>query len=127
MTIEEAIENGPEHFDSQGIKPDSDREMNREPTHPGVFLRRFIEDEELTQGKLAEILDVSRQTISKVCNEQWGVSTKLAYKLSLVFEPEASFWIGLSKDRELFEIEQTMQEKAEDVIKRYQKHKRSAA
>ena len=53
----------------------------RRPTHPGELLREEILPViELSQERLAERLNVSRQTINELVNEKRGVSIDMAYR-----------------------------------------------
>ncbi|GEM_PF-3888397 len=121
--IENAIENGPGQLNSESISRTGEESSHRKPTHPGVYLRQFLEEKDITQDEVAQLLEVSRQTINKICNEHWGISTRLALKLSAVFSPGPAFWIGLSKNWELFEEKRKMRGELQEIRERYQNQK----
>ena len=56
---------------------------SRVPTHPGVVLRKIIEETEgLTQDKLAHEIGVSFQTINMIVNAKRAISAHLALRLA---------------------------------------------
>ena len=56
------------------------------PTHPGVFIREeIIEELGLTVGKVAEILDVRRATLSDLVNGRAGLSPEMALRVEKAF------------------------------------------
>jgi addiction module HigA family antidote len=51
--------------------------MKRRPTHPGEMLREdFLPDYELTVSRLAEAVDVSRQSINELLRAVAGPSVR---------------------------------------------------
>lgn len=121
--VEDAAENTPEGLKTEGVVPDEDDEMQRDVTHPGAYLERALDQSDLTVQDLADITDVSRQTLYKILGEEWRISTELAVRLSAVFEPEASFWVSKSMDHELHEIKEAMNDEADAIRDRLEEHK----
>jgi addiction module HigA family antidote len=121
--VEESAKSAPDEIDAENVSPDKDREMDREPTHPGAYLERALDQSDLTVQALAEITDVSRQTLYKILGEEWRISTELAVRLSAVFEPEASFWVSKSMDHELHEMKEVMNGEADAIRDRLEEHK----
>jgi HTH-type transcriptional regulator / antitoxin HigA len=61
---------------------------------PGSFVEEWLEDEGLTQGELAERLDVSRKTVNKML--RGGVlSAELAHRIELVTSIPADFLLRI--------------------------------
>src|SRR5262249_20410094 len=70
----------------------------RRPTHPGELLREEILPHlEISQGHLAELLNVSRQTINEIVTEKRSVTIDMAYRFGRLFNMEASTWIRMQE------------------------------
>ena len=67
------------------------------PAHPGEILKELvIEALELTITDVAQHLDVSRKTLSKVLNGKGAITPEMALRLELVFgKPSADHWLRL--------------------------------
>ena len=77
----------------------------REPVHPGRIIKKdYIEPLNLSITKLAEHLNVSRQTVSKLINEKTVVSTDMAIRLSIVFDTTPTFWLNLQRSYNMWNI-----------------------
>ena len=65
-------------------------ERKRLPSHPGEYIQLWVLDpNEVTVSKAAQLLGVSRQTLSRVINGRGPVTADLALKLERVFGVEA--------------------------------------
>lgn len=74
----------------------------KNPPHPG----RIVKDEcldplSLSITKGAEILNVSRLTLSNLVNGKNGVSPEMAIRLSKAFGSSPEVWLGLQMDYDL--------------------------
>ena len=68
----------------------------RAPTHPGVILRKLIEETDgLTQDKLAQDLGVSFQTINLIVNGTRAVTAPVALRLAKRFDLTPQFWLNM--------------------------------
>lgn len=67
------------------------------PAHPGEILKELvIEPMELTITDVAEHLNISRKTLSKVLNGGGAVTPEMAIRLELAFKkPSADHWLRL--------------------------------
>jgi len=75
----------------------------RKPSHPGGILRRqYMEPLGISNTKLADAIDVTRKTVSKLVNEHSGVSPEMAMRLSLAFGTTPDFWLNLQKNYDLW-------------------------
>jgi len=74
------------------------------PAHPGEILRELIiEPLELTIIDVAEHLNVSRKTLSKVLNGRGSVTPQMALRLELAFKkPSADHWLRLQNAYDLW-------------------------
>lgn len=70
----------------------------RRPTHPGELLREDVMPHlDITQGRLAELLHVSRQTINEIVTEKRSVTMDMAYRLGRLFGMDPSTWIRMQE------------------------------
>lgn len=74
----------------------------KKPPHPG----RIVKDEclkplSLSIKKAAEILGVSRFTLSNLVNAKNGVSPEMAIRLSKAFGSSPEVWLGLQMNYDL--------------------------
>ena len=78
------------------------------PAHPGEILKELvIETLELTITDVAEHLDVSRKTLSKVLNGKGAITPEMALRLELVFgKPSADHWLRLQNAYDLWQARQ---------------------
>jgi len=66
----------------------------KNPPHPGsVVLRQCIEPLGLTITDAAEVLGVTRTTLSELVNGKRGISPEMAVRLSKVFGGSAESWL----------------------------------
>jgi addiction module HigA family antidote len=88
------------------------------PAHPGEILKELvITPLDLTITDVAEHLNVSRKTLSKVLNGRGAITPEMALRLELVFKkPSADHWLRLQKAYDLW---QTRQNKAELNVQPY--------
>ena len=83
------------------------RTRKRPPTHPGGILRRhYMEPLSLTVSELAEILGVSRKTLSKIVNEHGSVTPDMALRLSKAFKTTPELWLNLQQNYDLWHASQ---------------------
>ena len=79
------------------------RNRKRPPTHPGGILKRhYLEPLELTVSKVAQVLGVSRKTLSMLVNERCGVSPELALRLAKAFNTTPELWLNLQQHYDLW-------------------------
>ncbi len=79
----------------------------RPPTHPGGILKRhYIEPLNLTVSGLAEVLGVSRKTLSKIVNERGSVTPDMALRLSMAFKTTPELWLNLQQNYDLWHVSQ---------------------
>lgn len=81
-------------------------------THPGELLKiDVIQANNLLITKAAEMLDVTRPTLSNLLNEKASISPNMALRIEKVFGGKAEFWLNmqvsynLRKERAKYEEE----------------------
>lgn len=68
----------------------------KRPIHPGEVLREeFIEELDLSAGKVAKAIGVPRTRIERIVREEKGVSADTALRLSKLFGTTPEFWMTL--------------------------------
>ena len=66
----------------------------KDPPHPGEVIRELcLEPLSLSVTKAAQVLDVSRKTLSELLNGHAGVSPEMAVRLSKAFGGSAESWL----------------------------------
>ncbi len=82
------------------------RSKKRKPTHPGAVLREDVFPElGMTQGEIAEKLDVSRRTISQILNERRPVTPDMAIRLAKFLGGSAESWLNMQQALDLWHLE----------------------
>ena len=78
----------------------------KNPPHPGRIIKQeCLEPLELSITRAADILGVTRLTLSNVVNGKNGVSPEMAIRLSKAFGSSPEVWLGLQMDYDLAEAE----------------------
>ena len=71
-------------------------------SHPGgIIRRRYLEPLDLTLSALAEAMDVSVSSVSRVVNEKADVSSDMALRLSYVLGGTPQMWLNLQANHNL--------------------------
>lgn len=85
----------------------SRRDSKRRPTHPGAVLREDILPAlEMTQTELAQLLGVSRLSVSELINEKRGLSPAMAVRIGTLFNTTAESWLLMQQALDLWEVRQ---------------------
>lgn len=88
----------------------------RRPTHPGEILREdVLPAAGLTQDKLAQLLGVSRRTISEILHERRPVTTDMAHRLARAFGTSPEMWLGLQQDVDLWDTHHARRKEYERI------------
>ena len=76
----------------------------RKPTHPGELIREdLLPETGLSQTKLAQLMDVSRRTVSEIVNERRRVTSDIAFRLAKVFSSTPELWLNMQQAVDLWE------------------------
>ena len=88
----------------------------RRPTHPGALLREEVLPHlEISQGRLADLLSVSRQTINEIVTEKRNVSIDMAYRFGKLFNMDPSTWIRMQEAVDAWDTLQAHREEYEKI------------
>ncbi len=72
--------------------------------HPGeILLEEIILPANLTITEVAEYLQVTRVTLSKIINKKGSITPNIALRLEAVFGGKADFWLRLQRKYDLEE------------------------
>jgi antitoxin HigA-1 len=90
--------------------------LMKNPVHPGEILSEVICELGLSVTGAAEVLGVTRVTVSKVINGRSSISPEMAIRLSQAFGSTPDFWLRLQLN---YDLEQAREKAAATKIKRY--------
>ena len=83
------------------------RNLKRRPTHPGAVLREDVLPAlEMPQARFAELLGVSRLTVSQLLHEHRALSPVMAMRLEKLLGTSAESWLRMQEAVELWEARQ---------------------
>lgn len=83
------------------------RNPNRRPTHPGaILLEDVLPGLGISQGRLAELLGVSRLTVSQLLHEHRALSPDMAMRLEKLLGTSAESWLRMQEAVDLWEARQ---------------------
>jgi len=79
-----------------------------DPAHPGELLAaECLQPLGLSVTAAAHALGVSRKTLSLILNGHAGVTAPMAIRLAKAFGATPEFWLGLQRQRDLWEARRT--------------------
>jgi antitoxin HigA-1 len=82
------------------------RSADREPTHPGAFLRDIVLPAiPSSKVDIASALGVSRQTLYDLLAEKHPVTPGMAVRLGVVFETSSASWLRMQSAYDLWHAE----------------------
>lgn len=83
------------------------RNPNRRPTHPGaILLKDVLPELDLPQSRFAELLGVSRVTVSQLLHEHRALSPDMAMRLEKLLGTSAESWLRMQEAVDLWEARQ---------------------
>ncbi|MEZ4710870.1 MAG: HigA family addiction module antitoxin [Caldilineaceae bacterium] len=77
----------------------------KNPAHPGRIVKGCIEDLELSVTHAAQVLNVSRTTLSRILNGKSRISAEMAIRLAKAFGSTPAFWLRLQLNYDLAQAE----------------------
>ncbi|WP_318375681.1 HigA family addiction module antitoxin [Enterobacter sp.] len=85
------------------------KQATRKPTTVGdILLYEYLEPLNLKINELAEILQVHRNTVSALVNNNRKLTTDMAFRLAKAFDTSVDFWLNLQAAVDLWEVENDM-------------------
>ncbi len=84
------------------------RHVARKPTHPGAILREDVLPAlGFTQGQFAQLLDVSRLSVSEILHERRSVTPDMAMRLGKLLGNGPGLWLRMQQARDVWELERS--------------------
>src|SRR5674476_314409 len=81
------------------------RNPKRKPAHPGAVLREdVLPGLAITQGRMAELLGVSRVTLAQLLHEHRGLSGDMALRLEKLLGTSAESWLNMQQAVDLWDL-----------------------
>jgi addiction module HigA family antidote len=86
---------------------------NREPTSPGeVLAEEFLKPLNMTQTKLAELIQKPVQLVNLIINGRRAVTAETAILLSRAFDTTPEFWLNLQNAVDLWKAQRALAARA---------------
>ena len=73
--------------------------------HPGDILREMLDEQGITQVRLAHHLGTGVTRINEICRGRRGISAPMAVMLAKAFGTSAGLWMNLQKNWELSQVD----------------------
>ena len=87
------------------------KKMKRQPTHPGAIIKEdYLSPLNITVKDMADILGVSRKTLSKIVNERGAITPEMALRLSRAFDTTPDLWLNLQQNYDLWKAKHSSKE-----------------
>ena len=81
-------------------------QATRKPTPIGdIILYEYLEPLDLKISELAEILNVHRNTISALVNNNKKLSLDMAHRLAIAFDTTVDFWLNIQAAVDVWEVQ----------------------
>lgn len=81
-------------------------QATRKPTTPGDVLQyEYLEPLDLKIADLADMLNVHRNTISALVNNNRKLTADMALRLARVFDTSIEFWLNLQQNVDIWEAQ----------------------
>jgi antitoxin HigA-1 len=78
----------------------------RAPSHPGGILRRlYLEPLRVSVSELADALNVSRKSVSKLVNQRARVTPAMAVRLAIALQTTPHLWLNLQQNYDLWNVQ----------------------
>lgn len=78
----------------------------RKPTTVGdVLLYEYLEPLDLKINDLAEMLNVHRNSVSALVNNNRKLTTDMAFRLATAFDTSIDFWLNLQQAVDIWEVQ----------------------
>jgi len=85
----------------------------RQPISVGEMItKEYLVPLDITQGKLAEAMGVSRRTVNELCTGKRAVTVDTALMLAKVFESTPDFWLNMQRRNDIWAALHTPKRKA---------------
>jgi addiction module HigA family antidote len=73
--------------------------------HPGDILQEMLDEQGISQLRLARHLNTDVARINEICRRRRGISAQMAAMLGKAFSTSPSLWMNLQKNWELSQVD----------------------
>jgi len=88
----------------------------RKPTHPGKLIKEdLLPETGISQSQLANLMGVSRRTISEIIHERRKITPDIAFRLAKVFNSTPEMWLNMQQAVDIWEINRNYGQKYEKI------------
>jgi len=85
----------------------------RQPVSIGEIIKEeYLSPLQITQGKLATAMGVSRKTVNEICNGRRAITVDSALLLAKAFENTPDFWLNMQRRSDIWAALNTPKRKA---------------
>lgn len=85
----------------------------RQPVSIGEIIKEeYLTPLQITQGKLATAMGVSRKTVNEICNGRRAITVDSALLLAKAFENTPDFWLNMQRRSDIWAALNTPKRKA---------------
>lgn len=84
--------------------------------HPGDILQEILDENGITQSRLASHLGETQSKINEICRRKRGITPDMAMKLGRAFDQSALFWLNLQKNWELSQLDESAYLQIEPIL-----------
>ena len=88
--------------------------------HPGLYLRQYLEEVQMSQDEFAKRLGISGKQVSLILNESASVTPDIAFRLSKLIGTSAELWLKLQAGYDMYLLELKKQEEFKKEKEIYQ-------
>ena len=85
------------------------------PVHPGEVISDLLEDIEMTQTRFAEILGVSRRSVSEIVLGQRPITVDMAIRIGKALGNGPQLWLNLQQKVDIWDAVQKHSEEYDKV------------
>jgi len=83
------------------------RNKNRKPTHPGAILREDVLPAlKMTQVEFAQLLGVSRLSVSDLLHEKRTLSPEMAVRIGMLLDTSPESWLRMQQAVDIWNVNQ---------------------
>jgi len=88
----------------------------RKPTHPGKLIKEdLLPETGISQSQLANLMGVSRRTISEIIHERRKITPDIAFRLAKVFNSTPEMWLNMQQAVDIWEINRNYGQEYEKI------------
>lgn len=85
------------------------------PAHPGRVLKSYLEGHSVTE--VARHIGVARVTLSRILNEQAGITAEMSLKLADALGTSPDFWLKMQMNHDFWEASQKKRKRVKPLGK----------